>query len=63
MGKFIIKYEVFDEYVGVAEDDSSWVPFVKDADKARVFNSEEDSQKDINKQPKIVRPLYHIEEI
>lgn len=63
MGKYIVSYEVFHEYVGKAKDGSNWVPFVKSKRDAAVFQTKEAAQKDINKQPKVVRPLYHIEEL
>ncbi|MGA3433953.1 hypothetical protein ACA590_03175 [Lactiplantibacillus plantarum] len=63
MGKYVVSYEALRKYVGKAEAGSNWVPFVKDKKQANVFESKEDAQKDINKQPKVVRPLYHIEEL
>ena len=63
MVKYVVSFEPFHKYVGKAESGSNWVPFVEDKKQANVFDSKEDAQKDINKQPKAVRPLYHIEEL
>ncbi|MCT1176761.1 hypothetical protein [Pediococcus pentosaceus] len=63
MIKYVVSYEALCKYVGKTEAGSNWVPFVKDKKQANVFDSKEDAQKDINKQPKAVRPLYHIEEL
>ncbi|MFT8501879.1 MAG: hypothetical protein ABF601_10365 [Lacticaseibacillus paracasei] len=63
MVKYVVSFEPFHKYVGKAGAGSNWVPFVEDKKQANVFDSKEDAQKDINKQPKGVRPLYHIEEL
>ncbi|MEE6716123.1 hypothetical protein [Schleiferilactobacillus harbinensis] len=63
MIKYVVSFELLNKYVGKTEAGSNWVQFVKDKKQANVFDSKEDAQKDINKQPKSVRPLYHIEEL
>ncbi|WP_034991610.1 hypothetical protein [Liquorilactobacillus vini] len=62
MSKYVISYELLHKYLGKPETNSNWVPFVKDKSQAATFSSRNEAQTYINKEPKITRTLYHIEE-
>ena len=62
MSKYVISYELLHKYLGMPEANSNWVPFVKSKSQAATFASKAEAQACINKEPKITRTLYHIEE-